>query len=128
MIASPLRGSSKGRSTVKPSSLHREGSCPDPAARRHRHHRQYRLTRGQRRASRHPCRRRPAFLPAEILADLKPIEQLFAKLKHWLRKAAQRTTEAVYDAIAPIPTPSHPPNAPITSPTPDIIKPKLITL
>ena len=34
--------------------------------------------------------------------DLNPIEQFFAKLKHWLRKAAQRTTEAVYDAIAPI--------------------------
>jgi hypothetical protein len=25
-----------------------------------------------------------------------------AKLKHWLRKAAQRTTEAVYNALAPI--------------------------
>ena len=34
--------------------------------------------------------------------DLNPIEQFFAKLKHWLRKAAQRTTEAAYDAIAPI--------------------------
>jgi len=34
--------------------------------------------------------------------DLNPIEQFFAKLKHWLRKAAQPTTEAVYDAIAPI--------------------------
>jgi hypothetical protein len=34
--------------------------------------------------------------------DLNPIEQFFAKLKHWLRKAAQRTTDAVYDAIAPI--------------------------
>ena len=34
--------------------------------------------------------------------DLNPIEQFFAKFKHWLRKAAQRTTEAVYDAIAPI--------------------------
>ena len=33
---------------------------------------------------------------------LNPIEQFFAKFKHWLRKAAQRTTEAVYDAIAPI--------------------------
>ena len=32
--------------------------------------------------------------------DLNPIEQFFTKLKHWLRKAAQRTTEAVYDAIA----------------------------
>jgi putative transposase len=34
--------------------------------------------------------------------DLNPIEQFFAKLKHWLRKAAQRTTEAVYNAVAPI--------------------------
>ena len=34
--------------------------------------------------------------------DLNPIEQFFAKLKHWLRKAAQRTTATVYDAIAPI--------------------------
>ncbi len=34
--------------------------------------------------------------------DLNPIEQFFAKLKHWLRKAVQRTTEAVYNAIGPI--------------------------
>ncbi|MGA2539646.1 MAG: IS630 family transposase [Terracidiphilus sp.] len=34
--------------------------------------------------------------------DLNPIEQFFAKFKHWLRKAAQRTIEAVYNAIAPI--------------------------
>ena len=34
--------------------------------------------------------------------DLNPIEQFFAKFKHWLRKAARRTTEAVYNAIAPI--------------------------
>jgi transposase len=34
--------------------------------------------------------------------DLNPIVQFFSELKHWLRKAAQRTTEAVYDAIGPI--------------------------
>src|SRR6266404_5161958 len=34
--------------------------------------------------------------------DLNPIEQFFAKLKHWLRKAAQRTIDAVYNAIGPI--------------------------
>jgi len=34
--------------------------------------------------------------------DLNPIGQFFAKLKHWLRKAAQRTTEAVYNAVGPI--------------------------
>ena len=33
---------------------------------------------------------------------MNPIEQFFAKFKHWLCKAAQRTTEAAYDAIAPI--------------------------
>ena len=34
--------------------------------------------------------------------DLNPIEQFVAKFKHWLRKAAQRAIEAVYQAIAPI--------------------------
>ena len=41
------------------------------------------------------------FLP-KYSPDLNPIEQVFAKLKHWLRKAAKRTTEAVCDAIAHI--------------------------
>ena len=49
--------------------------------------------------------RRPApscfFLP-KYSPDLNPIEQLFAKLKHWLRKAAARTVEAVCDAIGEI--------------------------
>jgi transposase len=34
--------------------------------------------------------------------DLNPIEQFFAKLKHLLRKAAKRSTDAVFDAIKPI--------------------------
>ena len=38
------------------------------------------------------------FLP-KYSPDLNPIEKLFAKLKHWLRKAARRTAEAVCDAI-----------------------------
>jgi transposase len=41
------------------------------------------------------------FLP-KYSPDLNPIEQLFAKLKHWLRKAAKRTVEAVCNAIGPI--------------------------
>jgi transposase len=41
------------------------------------------------------------FLP-KYSPDLNPIEMFFAKLKHWLRKAARRTVEAVYDAIAEI--------------------------
>ena len=38
------------------------------------------------------------FLP-KYSPDLNPIEQVFAKLKHLLRKAAARTVEAVIAAI-----------------------------
>ena len=41
------------------------------------------------------------FLP-KYSPDLNPIEQFFAKLKHWLRKAAKRTIDEVSHAIAPI--------------------------
>lgn len=41
------------------------------------------------------------FLP-KYSPDLNPIEQFFAKLKHWLRKAAARTPDAVCGAIADI--------------------------
>jgi putative transposase len=41
------------------------------------------------------------FLP-KYSPDLNPIEQFFAELKHWLRKAAKRTTEAVCNAIGHI--------------------------
>lgn len=41
------------------------------------------------------------FLP-KYSPDLNPIEQLFAKLKHWLRKAAKRSVETVCDAIGQI--------------------------
>ncbi len=39
------------------------------------------------------------FLP-KYSPDLNPIEMLFSKLKHGLCKAAKRTQDAVYDAIA----------------------------
>jgi putative transposase len=39
------------------------------------------------------------FLLPKYSPDLNPIEQVFAKLKHLLRKAAARTREAVCDAI-----------------------------
>ena len=42
-----------------------------------------------------------AFLPP-YSPDLNPIEKYFAKLKHWLRKAARRTPETVYSAISKI--------------------------
>ena len=41
------------------------------------------------------------FLP-KYSPDLNPIEQLFSKLKHWLREAAARTTDAVCAALKPI--------------------------
>jgi transposase len=41
------------------------------------------------------------FLP-KYSPDLNPIEQLFAKLKHWLRKAAARSVETVCEAIGDI--------------------------
>jgi len=39
------------------------------------------------------------FLLPKYSPDLNPIEKLFAKLKHWLRKIAARTPDAVCDAI-----------------------------
>ncbi len=42
-----------------------------------------------------------AFLPP-YSPDLNPIEQVFAKLKHHLRKVAARTVESLRDAIADI--------------------------
>jgi len=41
------------------------------------------------------------FLP-KYSHDLNPIEQVFAKLKHFLRKAAARTVDAVCFAIAEV--------------------------
>jgi transposase len=41
------------------------------------------------------------FLP-KYSPDLNPIEQLFSKLKHWLRKAAKRTEDAVCNATGHI--------------------------
>ena len=41
------------------------------------------------------------FLP-KYSPDLNPIEQFFAKLKHCLRNAAERTRDAVSTAIAQI--------------------------
>jgi transposase len=47
-------------------------------------------------------RRRAALLRAKYSRYLNPIQQFFAKLKHWFRKAAARTTDAVCDAIGHI--------------------------
>ena len=41
------------------------------------------------------------FLPP-YSPDLNPIEQVFAKLKHWLRQAQARSIDELYDTIGPI--------------------------
>lgn len=40
-----------------------------------------------------------AFLPP-YSPDLNPIEQVFAKVKHWMRNAQARTIDAIHDRIA----------------------------
>ena len=52
--------------------------------------------------------------------DFNPIEQAFAKLKALLRKAAARTVDDLWDAIAEIIELSHQPNAPTSSLTQDM--------
>ena len=55
-------------------------------------------------AGRHAIRSAGAklfFLP-KYSPDLNPIEMFFAKLKHWLRNASQRSIDAIYHAISAI--------------------------
>ena len=66
------------------------------------------------------------FLP-KYSPDLNPIEQLFAKLKHWLRNAAGRAQPMPCPTLsATSSAPSQQTNAPTTSPTQDINPRKLI--
>ena len=44
-----------------------------------------------------------AFLPP-YSPDLNPIEQVFAKVKHWMRMAQARSTDAIHDRIAKLGT------------------------
>ena len=81
------------------------------------------------RPARHQGGRRPPAFPAQDLPDLNPIEQLFSKLKHWLRRAAGRTADAVCarpSALSSRPSPHT--NAQITSLTPGTDKRKFIAL
>lgn len=55
-------------------------------------------------AIRHAIRKAGAklfFLP-KYSPDLNPIEKLFAKIKHWLRKAQARTRQAIDDELKKI--------------------------
>jgi transposase len=59
------------------------------------------------------------FLP-KYSPDLNPIEQVFAKLKHLLRKAQARSVEAICTAIGELLGCYTQANAPTTSKTPDM--------
>lgn len=67
------------------------------------------------------------FLP-KYSPDLNPIEMLFAKLKHWLRKAAPRTPMPSATPFATSSTPSHQASAETTLQTPVMNRTKPITL
>jgi transposase len=47
--------------------------------------------------------RRQAVFPTALCSGLNPIEQVFAKLKTLLRKAAERTIEATWKRIGTLP-------------------------
>ncbi len=67
------------------------------------------------------------FLPPYSL-DLNPIEQVFAKLKTLLRKAAERTVEATWNASVRSCKPSPRKNVPTTSETQDMLPSNRIRL
>ncbi len=56
------------------------------------------------------------FLP-KYSPDLNPIEQVFSKLKHLLRKAQARSYDGLLSAVARSSTHTPPTNAPTTSET-----------
>ena len=60
------------------------------------------------------------FLPP-YSPDLNPIEQVFAKLKHLMRNAAERTVETTWRRIGSSLPDFSPPNAQTTSGTPDML-------
>jgi transposase len=65
------------------------------------------------------CGARLVYLPA-YSPDLNPIEQIFAKLKALLRRAAVSTVDALWNAIGDSSPNSPQPNAQTISPTQDI--------
>jgi putative transposase len=67
------------------------------------------------------------FLPP-YSPDLNPIEQAFAKIKHWMRLAQKRTVEDACAISAPSLKPSRPANAETTSKTMDMVPSKGETL
>ena len=72
-------------------------------------------------------RARLLFLPP-YSPDLNPIEQVFAKLKHLMRKAKERTVDATWKRTGYCSQPSNPANAKTTSSMQATLHPKMIML
>ena len=53
--------------------------------------------------------------------DLNPIEQTFAKIKHWLRPAQKRSVEDTWRYVGDLVSTINPANAPTISPTQDTL-------
>ena len=67
------------------------------------------------------------FLPP-YSPDLNPIEQAFAKIKHWMRNAQKRSIEDTWRHIGHLVATSITTNAATTSPTLDMLPSKQETL
>ena len=74
----------------------------DPPPGRHRRHGQPRLAQGQGRPPRHPCRRRPALLPAEVLARPQPDRDALRQAQALAAQGRRPNPDAVCDAIGHI--------------------------
>jgi transposase len=60
------------------------------------------LAQGPARSKGDPQGRRASLLPATLLPDCNPIEQVFSKLKRALRKADKQSLDALWPAIGQI--------------------------
>jgi putative transposase len=123
-----LRGCSMGRSTARPSQLTREDTPPHFETRRRSRHGQSRQPQRQSRTPAHRSAGPKLFFLPKYSPDLNSIEQVFAKLKHLLRKAAARTVGPFVQPSARSSEPSLPMNVQTTSRTPDMLQSKSIML
>jgi hypothetical protein len=76
----------------------------------------------------HRCALRHRQSPPPYSPDLNPIEQVFAKLKTLLRKAAERTVETTWKRIGVLLKTFTSQSAPTISETPDMLQSKWIRL
>jgi transposase len=101
---------------------------PTPLAGRCGRHGQPWQPREQGCAQRHQIQRRPFTLPAACSPDLNPFEQVFAKLKHMIRKAQTRDVEATWRKVDQLLDLFAPPSGPTISSIQDMVPSKGVRL